>query len=521
VSAIDAFYRVWADARQTFGNGTPQRGETYDKSAQLTTFARTLDQAAPGQRWTGAAAGAYAGANTEHQQVFSRLAELDRQVATHVAASAEVVAAGRRNLDALRDWVTAAAGSVPPGRLRDVMLTQIANKGLAELSEVVRRSNAESNTIAESLRRLGPQFDALGSEQRFGGKESGGDEQTDRDDKDDTAEDDGPKKTDMSSGDIEAIDQANRELLAEMRAEYEQLPDGQVKTDRLNDIAAIERALEVPGSHLVYLEKPDDPSQMVPAATSVGDPFTADHVSVTVPGVGSSTRDSIHNMTGEAAELRNEALDIADAVGTNTSVATVAWVGYQPPLNMGQGSVLNDDLAQAGASNLTSFLADLDAASHNPNQTTALFGHSYGSLTSGIALKEGASEFVDNAVLYGSPGFQATKPADLGMTDDNFFVMAAPDDLINQIGALAPLHGWGSDPNEILRNSDGSLRFRFQHLETSAGLTPIEGYEAKTGASGHSDYPRDAGERMTGYNLAAILLNRPDLAVKETPYGWH
>jgi len=93
--------------------------------------------------------------------------------------------------------------------------------------------------------------------------------------------------------------------------------------------------------------------------------------------------------------------------------------------------------------------------------------------------------------------------------------------LINQIGALAPLHGWGSDPNEILRNSDGSLRFRFQHLETSAGLTPIEGYEAKTGASGHSDYPRDAGERMTGYNLATILLNRPDLAVKETPYGWH
>jgi len=26
---------------------------------------------------------------------------------------------------------------------------------------------------------------------------------------------------------------------------------------------------------------------------------------------------------------------------------------------------------------------------------------------------------------------------------------------------------------------------------------------------------------MTGYNLATILLDRPDLAVKETPFGWY
>ena len=150
MSAIDAFYRVWADARQTFGSGLPQRGEGYDKSAQLTTFARDLDQAAPRQQWTGSAANAYSDANTEHQQVFTRLAELDRKISAHVTASAEVVAAGRQNLDAVRDWVTAAANSVPPGRLRDAMLTQIANKGLTELSEVVRRSNADANTIAEA-----------------------------------------------------------------------------------------------------------------------------------------------------------------------------------------------------------------------------------------------------------------------------------------------------------------------------------------------------------------------------------
>ncbi len=77
------------------------------------------------------------------------------------------------------------------------------------------------------------------------------------------------------------------------------------------------------------------------------------------------------------------------------------------------------------------------------------------------------------------------------MNDNNFFVMSAPDDLINPIGALAPFHGWGSDPNDII-NDDGHLRFRFQHLETSAGLTPIDGYESRTGASGHSEYGRNA-----------------------------
>ncbi|CFS55473.1 Alpha/beta hydrolase of uncharacterised function (DUF1023) [Mycobacterium tuberculosis] len=40
----------------------------------------------------------------------------------------------------------------------------------------------------------------------------------------------------------------------------------------------------MPDSHLIYVARPDDPADMIPAVTAVGDPFTADHVSVTVPG---------------------------------------------------------------------------------------------------------------------------------------------------------------------------------------------------------------------------------------------
>ncbi|ORX13230.1 MULTISPECIES: alpha/beta hydrolase [Mycolicibacterium] len=519
MGALDGFYSTWNKARETFGQGTPDDGSQFDGSSRLMQMKASVEAAAPDDRWQGSGSQAYAAANKEHAAVYEKLAELDKKMAGEVKKAADVVNVGRTNLDTAKSWVESMVDSLPAtsAQDRENKLVPIAKEGITKVDNIVKSATDDMTTIKGNVDKLKGEYDTL-TEQKFGpdGDKKPGDADmlTDEEERDGEGDE---TKTDMSSGDIEAVDNANRALLDQMRQEYEQLPDGQVKTDRLADIAAIEEALKVDGSHLVYLEKPADPSQMIPAATSVGDPFKADHVSVTVPGVGSTTRDAVAGMTGEAAALRNEAIEIAEREGESTNIATVSWVGYQPPLNLGQSSVLNDDLAQAGAPKLTSFLHDLDAASRNPGQTTALFGHSYGSLTSGIAMKEGASQYLDNAVLYGSPGFQADTPAELGMTDDNFFVMSAPDDPINTIGALAPLHGWGSDPNDIIREGDGHLRYRFEHLETDAGNTPIADYESKTGASGHSEYPQNAGDRMTGYNLAAILLDRPDLTVKATP----
>lgn len=102
------------------------------------------------------------------------------------------------------------------------------------------------------------------------------------------------------------------------------------------------------------------------------------------------------------------------------------------------------------------------------------------------------------------------------MSDGHFFVMSTPDDLIRPIGEFAPLHGWGSDPNQIITGDPD--RYRFTHLQTQAGVVDLGGGNVwdKIGASRHSEYGRDPMQRMTGYNLATILLNRPDLAAKET-----
>lgn len=521
MSAIGALYAAWANTRHIFGEGAPLGGSPFDAGEKLLQLSADVARAVPGAAWSGEAANAYAAKNANQQVAVGDIASLDRRLSRSVDESARIVSASRQELDILRQRVAVAAGSVPPGQQREIVFTQIARTSLARLDDIVCDAHADLSDIARDIHGINDEYEALTL--KLAPALPGEDEPdltqedlTQNDESDDDGRDD---ETDMSSGDITQIDRSNRALLQEMLLKYQQLPDSQLKTDRLADISAIRDALTVPDSHLVYLGRPDDPSQMIPAATAVGDPFTADHVSVTAPGVSASTRGAISGMTSEAAELRSEAMDVAARVGASQDIATVAWVGYQPPANLGDFSVLSDDLAQAGAPKLTAFLDNLDGAARNPDQSTALFGHSYGSLTSGIALQDGASQFIDNAVLYGSPGFQADTPAELGMNDDNFFVMSARDDPINTIGALAPYHGWGSDPNDII-NEDGHLRFRFQHLETDAGATPIPGHESKTEASGHSDYGRVAGERMTGYNLAAILLNRPDLAVKETPLSW-
>lgn len=168
MSALDGFYATWDSARQTFGQGTPQPGTDFDKGPQLTDLGSGVTAAAPGSKWSGAAATNYDKANTDHQAVFRRLAELDRKIAQQIDQSVQTVATGRQNLDQLRQWVTDAANSVPPGKQRDTMLMQIANRGLGQLTEVVRKTNAESNTIAQNIAELGPQFDAIKNEQKFG-----------------------------------------------------------------------------------------------------------------------------------------------------------------------------------------------------------------------------------------------------------------------------------------------------------------------------------------------------------------
>jgi hypothetical protein len=168
VSVLNAFLSTWSNARQTYGEGAPQTGAQYDGSKTLNQLQSTVQTAAPGAKWTGSAASAYGAANTEHGRVLGQLAGLDQRLSAHVDQSAAVVAAGRRDLDAVRKWVVGAAANVPHNAAGERMQMAIVQKGLSQVQEIIQRSNGELNSLGGKIRGLGEEYQALGN-QKFGG----------------------------------------------------------------------------------------------------------------------------------------------------------------------------------------------------------------------------------------------------------------------------------------------------------------------------------------------------------------
>ena len=158
VSALDGFYTTWNNARNTFGEGTPQAGSQIDASATLDQLGTDVKSAKPGGGWTGSGSDAYDTSNTRHGAKLTKLADLDRRLAAQMDRAGDVVTTGRTNLDAVRQWVTDAANSVPPGAQRDAMLLKIAKQGLGQLSDIVQTSNETNNAIGDEISRLTKEY---------------------------------------------------------------------------------------------------------------------------------------------------------------------------------------------------------------------------------------------------------------------------------------------------------------------------------------------------------------------------
>jgi hypothetical protein len=84
----------------------------------------------------------------------------------------------------------------------------------------------------------------------------------------------------------------------------------------LADLNAVHDALgKGPETYLTVFEPQTGTGKPVLAAVAVGNPDTAQHVSVTVPGVGSTTRGSLTEMVTEASNLRDTAQRQHDRAG--------------------------------------------------------------------------------------------------------------------------------------------------------------------------------------------------------------
>jgi uncharacterized coiled-coil DUF342 family protein len=284
---------------------------------------------------------------------------------------------------------------------------------------------------------------------------------------------------------------------------------------RLGDFNAIDAALDKgPETYLTVFDPRTGTGKQALAAIAVGNPDTASKVSVTVPGIGSTTAATLPDMVGEADKLRLEAqrqlLNAPRAPGAPLpTVSAIAWMGYDPPPNPINSlspadavATMGDGQAKAGAQSLSSYLEQV--AANNPNAEVTLLGHSYGSLTSSLALQDlnaQALHPVDNVVFYGSPGLELNSPDVLGIAPGDAYVMrGATDPIAGVVAEGAPLHGWGTNPYSGM----------FPELSAAAGTDP--GGILRQGVDFHADYARlgaDDQLRMSGYNLAAVVAGVP------------
>jgi hypothetical protein len=186
------------------------------------------------------------------------------------------------------------------------------------------------------------------------------------------------------------------------------------------------------------------------AAVAYGDPDTADHTAVYVPGIMQDGT-QIDENGSQALNLYEETVNsmLSEDPPRPGSVSTIAWIGYDSP-NFNPESMWPGDLgasagdvahtvteanAQAGGIALSQFVDGLNSTHTGGDQPhLTVIGHSYGSTTSSYAAAGGMD--ADSLVLIGSPGASegVHHASDLTMPAGQVFVGAADNDPVSWLG---------------------------------------------------------------------------------------
>jgi len=269
--------------------------------------------------------------------------------------------------------------------------------------------------------------------------------------------------------------------------------------NKLASLDAIEATLAGPGERqLLLLDLGQERAQ---AALAQGSVDTAENVAVFVPGMMSTVSESIQGFDQEMGQLRHKA-DLASTwvnpTQTAATTATVTWIGYQTPregwdLLSSDRSAFSTTLARHGAARLAPFLQGIGAARVRDAHLT-LLGHSYGSTTAALALRQNTG--VDDAVFFGSPGLGTSHLEDLRIADGHAYYIEAGQDPVGDLGTL------GIDPSHLAGLQHASAR--------AATVADPQTGEIRhlTGVTGHSSYLLDGSTSQ--YNMSVVVGGVPD-----------
>ncbi|WP_405187969.1 alpha/beta hydrolase [Streptomyces anulatus] len=220
------------------------------------------------------------------------------------------------------------------------------------------------------------------------------------------------------------------------------------------------------------------------AIVANGNPDTADHQAVYVPG----TTSNLGSIDGDINRMVN-VWRAADGAPGNDSVSTITWLGYDAPQSIVKDSPFSH-YANDGAPAYNRFLDGLDAsrtAESDPHRTA--IGHSYGTTLIGSAARQGELN-VDDVILAGSPGVQVSKAEQLDVPEGHVWNQEADWDVVPDIGRFG--HG-GTD-------WDGAWVIPSDPLFGANQMT--------TDTEGHSDYWKEGTESL--WNQGMVVAGRGD-----------
>ncbi|MGH3451243.1 MAG: alpha/beta hydrolase [Haloechinothrix sp.] len=259
------------------------------------------------------------------------------------------------------------------------------------------------------------------------------------------------------------------------------------------------------------------------AAIGEGDVDTADNLAVFTPGMNSTVEGNLDDYVRDMKELKGYSEELLRKNGVDESVAAVTWLDYEPPRADPSEGIegTTRDRAEVGAHRLASFLDGIEASRSDDVRITTV-SHSYGSLTTGLALRETSAS--DATVFTGSPGTGSANPdgrghvtPDIGtgdlppgekvatdsptmrVPDGSSYNLSIPDDFVSN-------SGWhGVNP---------SLDANITELDSQPTHTP-DGQRLHN-IGGHSGYTVADGQMSASeYNTAAIIADLPELAIQK------
>ncbi|MFE7429820.1 alpha/beta hydrolase [Streptomyces sp. NPDC057545] len=187
------------------------------------------------------------------------------------------------------------------------------------------------------------------------------------------------------------------------------------------------------------------------AIVAIGNPDTARHTAVQVPGT-SNQLDNVGDQINRVSKLQDSAADWNGSAGPD-GVSVISWLDYNAPeanfdsvreaeLNLG---IATQGRAQDGAEALRDFTHGLRAAHQGERSHLTVLAHSYGSTVAGAADAGGSGLDADDMVVVGSPGLTVDRADQLHVDARHLYVGAAENDVVSNLFSDATL---GADPKK-------------------------------------------------------------------------